>query len=95
MGFDVGKRKLLTLEESDMDEAHYAMEPGTMAMATATTIRRQYAGEKQLRSALEEIEQTKEIIGLFAAKAANYIVYYGKPLIAISHTNLGSNSPRQ
>lgn len=32
---------------------------------------------------------------MLAAKAANYIVYYGKPLIAISHTNLGSNSPRQ
>lgn len=46
-------------------------------------------------SALEETEQTKEIIGMLAAKAANYIVYYGKPLIAISHTNLGSNSPRQ
>lgn len=39
------------------------------------------------------LEQTKEIVEGFLLEAANYIVYYGKPLIAISHTNLGSNSP--
>jgi hypothetical protein len=76
------KRKWLTqvvnVEEGGGNEAHWAMEVSTIATATATaTIR----WEKQLRSALEEIEQTKEIIDLFAAKAANYIVYYGKPLI--------------
>jgi hypothetical protein len=48
-----------------------------------------YIGTTTQLHQVQTIEQTKEIIGVFAASATNYIVYYGKPLIAISHTEFG------
>lgn len=45
---------------------------------------------------LSRTKETKEIDWSATSQATDYIVYYGKPLIAISHTSLGLNSnPRQ
>jgi hypothetical protein len=44
----------------------------------------------------QETKETKEIDWSATPRVTDYIVYYGKPLIAISHTSQGLNSnPRQ